>query len=372
MAINAYVGVPGSGKSYEVVKSVILPAFLSGRRIVTNIEGVKEQNFIDYAVNKLKSNPDDLGSIVKVNDSDVLRDNFFPFKGCGENETIAKFGDLICIDEVWRIFDENVEITDHQKSFVAEHRHFVNEKGHTCDLVVINQSVSNIPKFIKDRIEQTYSIFKLKALGLNTRYRVDVYVTAKLIKRNFISQYQEKYNSDIFNLYSSYDNKNAKELVIDKRGNIFASKFFIFKFVFAFLILIFSFSYFYFKYFAINEVSDSVEVEVKDKRTEPKDNLSENKEVKKNKSSAKQENFKKVDDFENYKISSEWRIVGEYKSNGLRVYILTDRQGNIRREPASSLFKGKGGFVVGVVDGSKVSYYSGKGETNDLFREKTY
>lgn len=37
MAISAYVGVPGSGKSYEVVKSVILPAIKSGRRVVSNI-----------------------------------------------------------------------------------------------------------------------------------------------------------------------------------------------------------------------------------------------------------------------------------------------------------------------------------------------
>ncbi|WP_143931429.1 zonular occludens toxin domain-containing protein [Rodentibacter pneumotropicus] len=39
MAINAYVGIPGSGKTYEVVHSVILPAFLAGRRICNQYRG---------------------------------------------------------------------------------------------------------------------------------------------------------------------------------------------------------------------------------------------------------------------------------------------------------------------------------------------
>ncbi|EPZ1805653.1 zonular occludens toxin domain-containing protein, partial [Escherichia coli] len=40
MPISAYVGSLGSGKSYEVVSSVIVPACASGRRVVTNIYGI--------------------------------------------------------------------------------------------------------------------------------------------------------------------------------------------------------------------------------------------------------------------------------------------------------------------------------------------
>lgn len=50
MAILAYVGIPGSGKSYEVVSSVILEHFRKGRRIVSNIEGVTHQKLVDYCV----------------------------------------------------------------------------------------------------------------------------------------------------------------------------------------------------------------------------------------------------------------------------------------------------------------------------------
>lgn len=58
MAINAYVGIPGSGKTYEVVRSLILPAFIKGRRIVTNIVGIDEQKFIDYALKQEAKNRD--------------------------------------------------------------------------------------------------------------------------------------------------------------------------------------------------------------------------------------------------------------------------------------------------------------------------
>lgn len=56
MAITAYIGVPGSGKSYEVVKSVIIPAVASGRRIVSNIYGLNHEAIIQYCYkNKLIS-----------------------------------------------------------------------------------------------------------------------------------------------------------------------------------------------------------------------------------------------------------------------------------------------------------------------------
>lgn len=239
MAINAYIGIPGSGKSYEVVKSVILPAFMNGRRIVTNIVGIDKEAITDY-VYKLRGNdknfnPNNLGEIIVVEDKDVLQDNFFPFKGSFDDQTIAKSGDLICLDEVWRIFDSEKSIKETHKSFLAEHRHFTNEKGETCDLVVINQAINNIPKFIKDRIETTYRMSKLSALGFTSRYRIDVYTGARIYKSNLINSIQSKYDKDIFKLYKSYDGNNAKEQKIDSRNNYFKS----FKFISIIILMIF-------------------------------------------------------------------------------------------------------------------------------------
>lgn len=95
MAISAYIGIPGSGKSYEAVCNVIIPAFTSGRRVVTNIYGLQKDKITERY-------PDATGEIIVVDNDDVLKADFFPFKG-GEG-SFCQFGDLIVIDEAWRIF----------------------------------------------------------------------------------------------------------------------------------------------------------------------------------------------------------------------------------------------------------------------------
>ena len=55
MPITAYVGVPRSGKSYEVVKSVIIAAVASGRRVVSNIYGLNEDKIKAYILKNYKN-----------------------------------------------------------------------------------------------------------------------------------------------------------------------------------------------------------------------------------------------------------------------------------------------------------------------------
>ena len=220
MAILAYIGIPGSGKTYEVISSVILEHFKRGRRIISNIEGLTEQKLIDYCLSK-GMKEESLGSYLSVTDDECQQANFFPYKG--SIETVCKAGDLICIDEAWRIFSSD-KIQENHRSFLAEHRHFTNtETGECCDLVVINQSISQLPRFIKDRIETTYRMSKLTTLGMRNRYRVDIFTGAKTTKANKILQLQRKYDKEIFSLYKSYDGENGKENIVDGRGNIFKS-----------------------------------------------------------------------------------------------------------------------------------------------------
>jgi zona occludens toxin len=98
MAINVYTGLPGSGKSYEVVSEVIAKQVAAGRRIVTNIDGINPEEVFDYAVDKLGAEVGKLGKIAKVTDVDVQKPDFFP----GEDINVASFcnrGDIIVIDE---------------------------------------------------------------------------------------------------------------------------------------------------------------------------------------------------------------------------------------------------------------------------------
>lgn len=357
MAINAYVGIPGSGKTYEVVRSVILPAFIKGRRIVTNIVGIDEQKFIDYALKQEAKNrdfdPDNLGKIIHVEDSDVLKPNFFPYKGA-EEETIAQNGDLICIDEIWRIFDDSKKIHDNHRSFLAEHRHFTNDKGETCDLVVINQSISNIPRFIKDRVESTFRMSKLIALGLRTRYRIDIYSGAKIAKANLVSSIQEKYDKRIFALYKSYDGNNAKEQNIDGRVNYFKSGSFLLL-VFGFFLLMFVAVYFLYGYFA--KYSDEKEkAEHQEKVMEQSFTQHPVNTVKTAKDKPTPQTSSSL--FKADKVSTNWRIVGYLKRDGVNLVILTNEK-EIRYEYLSS-FKNEGRLMFGFIDGEKVTFYSGR------------
>ncbi|MGX2970465.1 zonular occludens toxin domain-containing protein [Ursidibacter sp. B-7004-1] len=386
MAINAYVGTPGSGKTYEVVRSVILPAFLSGRSIVTNIEGISQSNFIDYVdrLNSKRKEKDQidyasLGTITKVTDEDCLKADFFPYKG--SINTIAKCGDLICIDEIWRIFDEKGKIHDNHRSFIAEHRHFVNDKGQTSDLVVINQSVANIPRFIKDRIESTFKMTKLIALGLSKRYRIDVYSGVRLFKTTHIQTIQAKYDDEIFSLYKSYDG-NGVEQRIDSRVNLLKSSGFIFKMAFALFTFVAGGLYLYYQFSKDEVIDEQVSKNIQEPTIKStKNDIKRKEEVNNNVHQNNYENRGVNYDTKQPKIidkdkglSQKWRIVGYLKKQNNNLVILTDD--NVIRYEYLSNFTNEGNLLTGYIDGYRVTFYSGqtikreKGEEIQKWLEK--
>ena len=340
MAISAYIGIPGSGKSYEAVCNVIIPAFTSGRRIVTNIYGLQKDKITERY-------PDATGEIIVVDNDDVLKADFFPFKG-GEG-SFCQFGDLIVIDEAWRIFGSDKDMTAEKKSFIAEHRHFTHpETGISCDLVIVNQSLSNIARFLKDKIETTYRMRKLKALGLNNHYCIDVYSGHKIYKSNLVTSYRNKYNPDIFELYKSYEGNNGNEKQTDKRQSIWNSgkvRFFLVLFPLMFIgsgWLIYSF----FSTFGRSDPSpDLATTDVRDAAmfrssaaTPAPDTPSEPAEP---------------------SLSTEWRISGRMTSEGRAFVILVNGAGVLRAVPASS-FNYKGMLMSGIIDGERVTLYTGK------------
>jgi zona occludens toxin len=229
MAINAYVGLMGSGKTYEVVENVILPALLSGRRVVTNVAGLQVDRINEYLIKKRNASPEKLGSICVVPHAQVLLKNFFPaelVEGATPAvpvESIVCGGDLVVIDECWRWWLTGTKITSEHMEFFRMHRHFVNtETLATCDIVLVVQSIGDLNRSIKAVVENVYRMTKLKALGFTKRYRVDVYAGHKISDSAKIRDMLRKYNSEIFNLYSSYSQSAAggKEGAIDKRASI--------------------------------------------------------------------------------------------------------------------------------------------------------
>lgn len=342
MAISAYVGIPGSGKSYEVVTNVIIPAFLAGRRIVTNIYGISEEKIQQYCLTKKKADPSQLGQLLFVENEQVKDPLFFPFlmeSATVSEHTYCQAGDLICIDETWRIWDSD-KIPEQHRSFIAEHRHFANKDGTTCDLVVLNQAVANLPRFIKDRIETTYRMSKLVSLGLNNRYRVDIFTGIKLFAKYKTSSYQCKYDKAIFPLYESHVGGQGKERVVDKRQNIFAQSKLWFIIIGLGLMSVLS-VYLVYRFF--NPSPPAVEENTPLVTTQSADFQRDNMPVEQPKPIA---------------TSTQWRIAGKIEKGGEAWVVLSGAQGQVRLE-ALSQFTFDGVMMTGDIDGMQVTTYSG-------------
>lgn len=314
MSITVYTGLLGSGKSYEAVKNVILPALLLGRRVVTNIAGLNQELCYEYLV-KQGHDRSKFGTVQVVTNERVLEPSFFPgeasktrfkfkipewiplrelehyadefslntsknftktvfqlmlpelrllhgrgidigsclvaaalkeWKGfeahwfydkpVGEvfaeledlGPPIVQGGDLVVIDEAWRYWaDSEGRLPAEHMNFFRMHRHYLNESGICCDLLILIQDFPSLNRFLRGVCELVLNFSKLKALGLVSRYRVSVY-EGKPSKRTLISTSPwQKYDKEIFPLYKSYDGVGGKELRIDDRQNLFKNKWFV-------------------------------------------------------------------------------------------------------------------------------------------------
>ncbi|WP_241507524.1 zonular occludens toxin domain-containing protein [Pseudomonas aeruginosa] len=92
MAIDAYVGKPGHGKSYGVVEHVIIPSLKQDRHVVTNIPLEVDMLLMDFG-----------GTI------EQLPEDWF------EREDLADFappGSVLVLDELWRRWPKGQKTND--------------------------------------------------------------------------------------------------------------------------------------------------------------------------------------------------------------------------------------------------------------------
>lgn len=215
MSILAYVGLPGSGKSYGVVANQILPALKEHRVVVTNLpvkvalvrEEIPGCDIRTFQTDQLASQPESI-------------DELFP-PGC-----------VAVIDECWRLWPAGLKvdrIPEAYKSFLAEHRHRVDKKGRSTQIVLVTQDLAQIAAFSRQLVEQTFVHTKLGALGMRGRYKVGVYdgnvtgTTPPESKR--VNQVLGRYNDKVWRYYESHTmsenaNGGADETPLDARGNV--------------------------------------------------------------------------------------------------------------------------------------------------------
>lgn len=222
MAILAYVGLMGSGKSYSAVEHQIMPALKSGRRVVTNIPMVQAEvqravpgaQVIEFPLEVVKAEPS------KIYD--------YVVPGC-----------VFVLDEVWKLFPAGEKVNkvpEPFKKLLAEHRHMVDAAGNSIQIVLVVQDLGNIGAFASRLVESTFVTTKLTAVGANGSFRVDIYNGSLKGPRYPVAQNARqlfgRYNKDVYKLYKSHTmsesaTSGANEKKIDGRNNIFRRPIFI-------------------------------------------------------------------------------------------------------------------------------------------------
>lgn len=329
MSIVCYWGVMGSGKTYECVSSVIIPAVAVGRRVVSNIDGLDADKIKEYVSEKFNINYHDTGDIVYCCHSDIEKPDFFPTSQ--ESQSFVKPGDLVCIDEAYRFWGTGEKYPKEHKIFFREHRHFTDEKGICCDLALMSQSIRDFPRFLVDVIEFNFQCKKLKMLGFPSSYRVLKFEGKE--RKSSSAPEIHNYNPEIFPLYKSYSAGAGVELKIDKRQ----------KFIKKHWVVIFCLLPFFTIYAVIKFMSFfNPERHVKSSSISP---------------SRPALSAPKLSPASVVSVS-KWRILGIINSNKMRWVVLVNEKGALRFE-SPSRFSGYGSMLSGEIDGETVSYFSG-------------
>ncbi|MES1935449.1 zonular occludens toxin domain-containing protein [Salinisphaera hydrothermalis] len=214
MAIVAYTGLPGHGKSYGVVENVVLPALADKRTVWTNI-------------------PLNLDAIREVYpDADVtvfdVQDMIDRPAWCTDT---VPHGCIFVLDEVWRVWPAGMKahVTPVEyKTFLAEHRHRVNEVGDSTEITLVTQDLSQVSNFARELIESTAIATKLTAVGATKRFRVDMYSGAikgqRGPKDKLVNSIQGKYKPEVYKFYKSHTMSKSggagREVKVDKRATI--------------------------------------------------------------------------------------------------------------------------------------------------------
>ena len=354
MPINAFGGGPGTGKTYGVMEHVILPAVSQGRFVLTNIEGLNEQAIYDYVIEHFyKGEIICVGHIRRCDRNAPHDEDFFPGEDMLDKPVLVPApefgrvtgGDLVVIDEATRYWSTGEKVKTGHAYFFREHRHFANEMGHTCDLVVIDPDIGMLVRALKGKIEMTSLTHKSKELGLN-RYTVNLYRRAFVNRKPISTQGPYKFKPEIYALYKSYSHEKAKEQAIDKRQNILSNKA-VWGYVVGTLLCITVGGWQGWKFFHRDPGGKPQVV--------PTSHASSS-------SATGSAAAAPVVSRPSTDYSEKWRYAGEFSSGGVRWVVVADSSGRLRVE-SPSVFSGSGMAVIGSVDGERVARWTGAAAT---------
>lgn len=211
--INAYVGLPGSGKSYGVVLNVIAPALKEGREVWTNIP-INHDAMIAHSGK----------TVTQFEIADIENDPRWFL------DTLPK-GAVCVLDEAWRLWPSGLKankVTSEHKEYMAEIRHLVGIDGKSSQLVIVTQDLQQLASFARVLIETTYRSVKMSFIGQHNKFRIDIYAGAvtgnRPPKHQLVRQQFGKYKKEVYALYKSHTKSDTgsagDETKIDTRNNV--------------------------------------------------------------------------------------------------------------------------------------------------------
>ncbi|WP_313808831.1 zonular occludens toxin domain-containing protein [Sphingobium sp.] len=215
MALSLYLGPPGSGKTYEAIRSVAIPAYRDGRHIITNIKGVTPDHWeANIEPNKGKK----CGSITVVDDEFFQDEKSYPLmtKDKAIAPGLIPNGALVIIDEAYNIFPPSPKeaVTKRMIEWVRTHRHFVSDDGIASDVVLISQDVMSIHPRVRSVGEFFTAIRNLRFLGISTRYRITVFTSWRMNAASKLGQTFRRYDVSIFSYYKSFQTEGTAKVVL--------------------------------------------------------------------------------------------------------------------------------------------------------------
>ena len=204
MAITAFTGPPGSGKSHALIKDVILPAVLAGRRVLSNIDGLDADAIRGYCLERV-DDVSKLGQVELFHGDEALLSGFWPDEATADIATRVKGGDLVVFDEWALTFPRRGKVPPgcNVEEFLRWHRHLTGPGGQATDVCIATQVPADLHMNFRALVARSYKFKKLTALGAESTYAWLLFDGHLQSKGAHYRNGTGKYDPEIFPLYAS-------------------------------------------------------------------------------------------------------------------------------------------------------------------------
>lgn len=206
-------GMPRAGKSYDCVRSHILPALKNGRTVYAHLNGLNHERIakhLDKPLDEIQQNLQIIsGQFIRENIKANIDDDLN--WSIPEEHTNALFVFDEC-HEFWPSRSEN--ITPATVEWFARHGH------NGIDAILISQFYKALDTRIRYRVERKVTYSKLTAIGASNRVNITHWQATSPDKYEKAHRESHKLDNKIFPLYKGFTEDAETEVYQDGKNSI--------------------------------------------------------------------------------------------------------------------------------------------------------